>query len=999
MILTKVSDLNYLRGVLEEAAHLLPAQGPLSVFVHHNTLHALEELPFEDAVVQASRILHTEPFMPETWYRREYRRGRILDRDLVEVVRANTPRGQLVAGVVSRRDLYRGLLLHELVELDGQALAWHLAETPALLRFRPEVDRSIRHRMEIETLAWLRTQAFEEQWEVAKPERSLIRSGEDVAVHALWTVCQAAVARLFPHEEPPEAPSRHRETLLRTDRVDPDSIVHPTLIRWSAAYLDQGVADLAMPGRENGFYLCLRQLYSRSGNLLPEWMRGLPARLRDEAARGLAAEDSVLESLNRLGVPQPDWSRFVRDTLLALKGWAGMFHQAEIRPDRLPIDPIPARLVDFLAVRLLLDAEAVTFAAQGEDVASLVGPGARSVSSGSSALARAHLLFQVAQFTGLSTGAVNSWTSAQLTELFEELGHFNEVARRRLFHLAYERRLKVVTLDAVTLHPRTPEFTQPPEFQAVFCIDEREESTRRYLEEIAPNCQTFSVAGFFGVPMYFQAVTEPRPVALCPVVIRPRHLVVEVPNEASREEAERLTTLRRSLGHVAQSVQVGSQTLTWGSLLTSGLGVFTALPHLLRILFPRTAGKLGRNFKKRLRPSETRFVLEHTGQDPVDGLQVGFTIEEMTRSVTTVLQDIGLTRNFSALVLIIGHGSSSLNNPHESAYDCGACGGGRGGPNARAFAWMANHPAVREGLKKNGIHVPDGTRFVGAFHNTCDDDVDLYDLADLTEEQVVRLEGAAKVINEARARDAMERCRRFMSASTRLSPLTALAHVESRSEDLAQPRPECGHATNAICIVGRRTRTRGLFLDRRAFLQSYDPTQDDEEGTILGRILRAVVPVGSGINLEYFFSYVDNQGYGAGTKLPHNITGLLGVMDGNSSDLRTGLPWQMVEIHEPVRLLSVIESTPAVIARIMEREPAVKQLVLNRWTHVALLDPHSQRIQVLENGTWVPYESEAQRLPLVTSSTDWFHQHREHLFFAEIRQPNGKVHEVTGAGR
>ena len=35
------------------------------------------------------------------------------------------------------------------------------------------------------------------------------------------------------------------------------------------------------------------------------------------------------------------------------------------------------------------------------------------------------------------------------------------------------------------------------------------------------------------------------------------------------------------------------------------------------------------------------------------------------------------------------------------------------------------------------------------------------------------------------------------------------------------------------------------------------------------------------------------------------IAGLLGVMDGAQSDLRTGLPWQMVEIHEPTRLAIV----------------------------------------------------------------------------------------------
>src|SRR5690606_29013332 len=134
-------------------------------------------------------------------------------------------------------------------------------------------------------------------------------------------------------------------------------------------------------------------------------------------------------------------------------------------------------------------------------------------------------------------------------------------------------------------------------------------------------------------------------------------------------------------------------------------------------------------------------------------------------------------------------------------------------------------------------------------------------------------------------------------------------HVESRATLYAQPRPEYGHCTNAICIVGRRPATRGLHLDRRAFLVSYDPTIDGDH-TILERVLAAVGPVGAGISLEYYFSAVDNGVFGCGTKLPHNVTSLLGVMNGHQSDLQTGLPLQMVEIHEAMRLLLIVEATP-----------------------------------------------------------------------------------------
>lgn len=195
--------------------------------------------------------------------------------------------------------------------------------------------------------------------------------------------------------------------------------------------------------------------------------------------------------------------------------------------------------------------------------------------------------------------------------------------------------------------------------------------------------------------------------------------------------------------------------------------------------------------------------------------------------------------------------------------------------------------------------------------------------------------------------------------------------MEGRADDLAQPRPEYGHATNAYCIVGRRSRTRGLFLDRRAFLVSYDPSRDDD-GTILARIMAAVVPVVAGINLEYYFSYVDPTGYGSGTKLPHNVTSLLGVMDGAQSDLRTGLPWQMVEIHEPTRLAMVVEGTRDRLLRVVETNPAIERLVRNRWIWLACLDAESGTLWELRDRGFVAHTPE-HALPVVTGeSADWY---------------------------
>ena len=183
-----------------------------------------------------------------------------------------------------------------------------------------------------------------------------------------------------------------------------------------------------------------------------------------------------------------------------------------------------------------------------------------------------------------------------------------------------------------------------------------------------------------------------------------------------------------------------------------------------------------------------------------------------------------------------------------------------------------------------------------------------------------------------------------------------------------QPRPEYGHCTNSVCIVGRRSLTRGLFLDRRAFLVSYDANLDPSNSSLSSVLSAAVVPVCAGISLEYYFSFVDNDRYGCGTKLPHNVTSLMGVMDGHASDLRTGLPWQMVEIHEPVQVLFVVETTPDRLEKVIDANSALKQLVTNRWIRLATIDPASARVHVHRDSKFEEFHEALERLPLALSS-------------------------------
>jgi uncharacterized protein YbcC (UPF0753/DUF2309 family) len=510
--------------------------------------------------------------------------------------------------------------------------------------------------------------------------------------------------------------------------------------------------------------------------------------------------------------------------------------------------------------------------------------------------------------------------------------------------------------------------------------------------------QTFGAAGFFNVAMYYRGAADAHFVPLCPVAIRPRHWVVEKVVHGMSSLHRRRARLRRALGTLGHTLHIVSRTFLAGAVLAV-LGALTTIPLVARVLFPRWTARIRRSAARFVQvPATTQLDLERAqfgGQHrpaehgPAD--QVGYKIEEMAEIVERLLRDIGLIADFSSLVIVVGHGSVSMNNPHESAHDCGACGGAIGGPNARALAQMANDGRVRDLLRQRGFDLPSETLFLGALHNTCDDSLTFYDLESLPLSHERDFEEIRAILEEACQRNAHERCRRFEGAPLDMSFGAARRHVEGRSQDLAETRPEYGHATNAICVVGRRERTRGLFMDRRAFLVSYDPTQDDGEHTILTRLLQAAVPVCTGINLEYYFSYIDPVGWGCGTKLPHNITALLGVMDGAASDLRPGLPWQMVEIHEPVRLLCVVETTPQALAQIMDQHASIAKICRNDWMQLAALDPDSSEIQVYRNGRFQPYVRETDRLPQAASSLDWYRGWRDHLGFAEINPCDGQL--------
>ncbi len=1004
-----------LQAAIEHAAHLLPAQGPITVFIHHNTLHTYEDRPFDEAVKVGAKTFNCEPYLTEARYREALNRGRIRFSDLrAELEDTLGPNAsESIANLCTRLELRLTMVQYPLAHGSAAELRWLMAETDALRSMRPDISALARGRLIAETRRWVMrdlralngsnpkwVRELFDRFGVADIERWSPATWEAFTLESLWQVCREGTRLASPPRAEAGPFVRHRDLLWHLGGIDTDLPVHDILIRFTAAFLDQGVSHWALPGREHGFFRSFCALYGQAVGPPDRWLRTLGP----DASRLLNSDtsplDAACESLAAMGVPAEQWDEYIAQTLLALRGWAGMIHQVELRGDRVA-HPVPAgTLMEFVAVRLLLEKHAVATAAR--DALGYGGPltELRANLQPQVPLAaepgideRAYPLFQVAQALGWTPGELQKLSEADWGTLFQELDAFSAIERRALFHLAYERRLREQSLDALALHTRQTQ-SQRPQFQVVTCLDEREESFRRHLEEVAPHCETFGAAGFFAVPMYYRGATDAHFIPLCPIVVTPGHWIEERPVEEHEELHTRTIKIRRWLGATAHRTHVGTRTFALGAFLTSVFGVLASVPLVLRILFPRLTGRLRGQVSRFVSTTErTALTLERSPEcipAPRSG-QLGFTAQEMADRAERLLRDIGLTTGFAPLVFLIGHGSNSLNNPHKSAYDCGACGGSPGAPNGRAAADILNDERVRGMLVDRGIVIPPDTLFMGGYHNTCDDSVIYFEANQIPDSHRSGLDAARRAIEIVCDRNAHERCRRFMSAPLTLTPAEARRHVEARSQDLAQTRPELGHATNAICVVGRRERTRGLYFDRRAFLTSYDPTTDGPGAPVLTRTLQAVFPVCGGINLEYYFSHVDSPGYGCGTKLPHNVSALLGVMDGAASDLRTGLPWQMVEIHEPVRLLIICETTPEVMIDVLKQNPALGSMAANGWIQLAVLSPDSSELSVYQSNTFVPYTPAAKSLPTAHSSLDWYRGWREHLEFAEIASTASSV--------
>lgn len=458
----------------------------------------------------------------------------------------------------------------------------------------------------------------------------------------------------------------------------------------------------------------------------------------------------------------------------------------------------------------------------------------------------------------------------------------------------HQRRL-VAALDGAA-----PAAGTRPFLQAAFCIDVRSEVYRRALESVDTGIATIGFAGFFGLPLAHHAHGSDILEARLPVLLNPGVNTTSA-GDPAKDQADRIAARSKR---------------AWGRFRQAAVSSF-AFVEAMGPIYAVKLVKSALGFTATAKP------------EPAPEVIGGMSAEAKADTGAAVLKAMSLQRGHGEIVLLLGHGGNVTNNPHESAYHCGACGGYTGEVSARLLAILLNDPETRAGLASRGVDVADDVLFVAGLHDTTTDAITIYDdgLPAARGADLAKVRGwLAQAAKIARA----ERALRMPGASG--------ASIPVRAQNWAEIRPEWGLAGCAAFIAAPREATAGRDLGGRAFLHSYDWQADEGFGT-LELIITAPVVVASWISLQYYGSSVAPEMFGGGNKLIHNVVGGIGVIEGNGGRLRPGLPWQAVHDgdglqHEPLRLSVMIEAPREEMIRILDKHPGVRALFDNGWLHL-----------------------------------------------------------------
>ena len=723
------------------------------------------------------------------------------------------------------------------------------------------------------------------------------------------------------------APSEVSVNLLVTDILNEKSqdlkwshFVTERISRYCAAYFDQGQALWPLPWKETSLYQGWREFMR-----IDKTPRVMGLRRLDRMVLTFpeTAQDVMAFALKELQVPTEVVDDYLHAALLSVSGWAGWTRyrdwQAQLQGSR------DNSTQDLLAIRLAWDV--ALYRVFGAEI-----PKDRWMPSG-------------------------ALTAKSFTP--SNIGHEVDAVLQTASEIHYQKQLVANITDTKNLVPHNSR----PDVQAVFCIDVRSEVYRRALESVSPQIQTHGFAGFFGILMEYFPLGSPQGHRHHPILFNPAYRIQEGIKSPTPRTVDKV--IRRRRIHV-------STMKAWKLFKTSASSCFAfveatgflSAPKLLLdsmgwarpVPSPNVAGlradvlaHLGPVLADE-EPSSSARVVKHTGIPE----------KERPAAAEFVLRNMGLTRNFSRLIVFVGHGSTTVNNAQATALDCGACGGQTGEASARLAAALLNDPSTRRGLAHKGIVIPDDTHFMAALHDTTTDEVRLFDQNRIPSSHKEDVDRFRQWTQSASQIARMERAPSLDVAQ--LSAQAVHRSIKHRIRNWAQVRPEWALAGNAAFVAAPRTRTVHANFSGRVFLHDYDWHQDEDFST-LELIMTAPLIVAQWINMQYYGSVVNNRHFGSGNKVLHNVVGgTIGVLEGNGGDLRVGLAMQSLHngqgwMHEPLRLNVVIEAPSHAIDNVITRHHQVQELVDNHWIHLFQLDENNRIHRRDSNKKWPLYHT------------------------------------------
>lgn len=490
-------------------------------------------------------------------------------------------------------------------------------------------------------------------------------------------------------------------------------------------------------------------------------------------------------------------------------------------------------------------------------------------------------------------------------------------------------------------HANRPEKAQI-EAQVAFCIDVRSEVIRRHLEARSDKIATLGFAGFFGMPISYNPIGTDVHRPQLPGLLAPQMQVSECCDAHEQQHAlvkQRKQQLKRGQSWQPFHRQPGA---AFTLVESTGLSYIT---QLVKRALPLRSGASVNN--------------EDTSSDiacSVPKLSAEVSLEQRTQLAADILTGMGLTQQQARLVVLVGHGAQTENNPQQAGLDCGACCGQSGEVNARAAAALLNEPKVRLQLANMGIEVSSETWFMAGLHNTTTENVELLDVRLVPETHQADIAKLRQKFDQASIAARRERAPGIGISVNNVDDSKLAKAFANRANDWSQTRPEWGLTNNAAFIIAPRWRSRDVNLEGRVFMHEYDPNQD-QTGEVLEKIMTAPMLVTHWINMQYFASSVDNFRYGSGNKTLHNVVGgHIGLFEGNGGDLRNGLALQSVHDgqewrHQPLRLTVIIDAPRAAIQGVIDAHQTVRYLVDNQWLYLARFGENG--IEQYRNSEWI----------------------------------------------